>query len=248
MSHGEILIVAHLKVESTGVRQLCGLRAFEHVHAVGPLLNPQADPEFGIAADLVIDNAGGLLGCQNQMDAQTSADTGSTDELFHKLRLLLLQLREFVGHDKQMGHGFGYLTGPVELLVGIDVHGAFVQLLADPAELLLTADQFTLDRHQGALDGSAVQIGDGTSQMRQAHAGIGIVESIGQATTLVVDQNKGDFMGVVVHRQGENVGDNKFGLAGAGHTGHQTVGALPLFVQIQHEDGAILTHTHRGSQ
>ena len=49
LSHGKILIVSNLKVKTAGFSDLRRLRTLQHIHAVCPVLDLQADAEFCIA-------------------------------------------------------------------------------------------------------------------------------------------------------------------------------------------------------
>ena len=98
----KIFVIAYLQVEPAGIFQAGGIRAFEHILTVARVLHAQTDAKLGVAPDLVIDHAGGLLRCKDQMDAQASADTGSADQLVHKFRLLALQFCKLVRNNEQV--------------------------------------------------------------------------------------------------------------------------------------------------
>ena len=248
LAHGEVFVVAHLQVEPAGVLQAGGVRALEHVLAVAGVLHAQADAELGVAPDLVVDHAGGLLGGQDQVDAQASADAGGTDQLVHELRLLAFQLGKLVRDDEQVRQGFLHPVGAVQALIIVDVQRAFVAAAFRLVEDALAAFQLALDGDHRAGDGGTVQVGDGTHQMRQMDAAGLILKGTGQAAALVVDEQEGHLVGAEVDRHGQDVGDDELRLAGAGHAGHQAVGALTLFVQVQHEQLAVGAHAHRRSQ
>ena len=63
-----------------------------------------AIPEFCVAQDLICHHACRFLGCQNQMDAQASADAGDAHQLVQEIWLLLFQLRKLIRDDKKMRH------------------------------------------------------------------------------------------------------------------------------------------------
>ena len=75
--------------------------------------------------------------------------------------------------------------------------------------------------------------------MGQMDSTLGVHKGIRQAAALIVDQNKGGFIGAEVHRQGQNIGNDKFRFTGTGGTGHQAVGTLVLFVQVQGKQIAV---------
>ena len=104
LAHGEIFIISHLQIEAAGFPEFCCLRPFQHIHTVRPVLHFEADPEFCVAQDLICHHACRFLGCQNQMDAQASADAGDAHQLVQEIRLLLFQLRKLIRDDKKMRH------------------------------------------------------------------------------------------------------------------------------------------------
>lgn len=73
----------------------------------------------------------------------------------------------------------------------------------------------------------------------------GILKGAGQTAALVVDEDEGHFLRAEIQRQREDVGDDELTFAGAGHAGHQTVGAVEFFVEIQREQFSVCSHTHR---
>ena len=75
-----------------------------------------------------------------------------------------------------------------------------------------------------------------------------VFKGTGQTAALVVDEDEGNLVRVVVYRHGQDVGDDELGFTGTGHTGHQTVGTLHLFVEVQVEGGAVGGDTHRCRQ
>ena len=182
------------------------------------------------------------------MDAQAAADAGNADQPLHKFRFLLLQLGKLIGDDEQMGHRFVHLPAAVQPLIGIDIHRPLVRDMLDLIEYSLAAGQLTLDGYQSPLDRGAIQVGDGSHQMGQMNSLVRVIEGTGQASALIVDEHKGHLIGVIVHSHGQNIRDQEFTFAGAGHTGHQSVGSLELLVQVQLHQLAAGAYSHRGGQ
>ena len=58
-------------------------------------------------------------------------------------------------------------------------------------------------------------------------------KQVRHAAALVVNQDKGNLVRVIVQHQGENERLNQFTLAGAGRTGDEAVRAMLLFMDIQ---------------
>ena len=80
-----------------------------------------ADPESGVAVDLVIHDTGGLLSRQNHMDTQGPSRSGNRIQLCHKVGLFFFELRKFISHNDQMGEGDFGPAALICLLIFIDI-------------------------------------------------------------------------------------------------------------------------------
>ena len=170
LAERKVLVISDLQIESAGLLQFGGFGAFQHFHTVAAILYLQTDPEFRVAPDLVVDHAARLLRCEDQVNAEASADTRRTDQLVHEFRLLFFQLCKLVGNDKQMRQRFLYLPHAIQLLVVIDVHGTFVCLALRLFENRLSSLQFAVDRHERTLDRRAVKVRDRSDDVRKMNA------------------------------------------------------------------------------
>ena len=89
----------------------------QHIIAVLTVLHPQAEPELGVAPDVVVYGSAGLLGREDQVYAQAPAHLRHADQLFHKFRLFPLQLCKLINDDKQMRHGNRSLAVFIQLCI-----------------------------------------------------------------------------------------------------------------------------------
>ena len=111
----------------------------QHVHGVLSVLDTQAQAEFRVRPDIVIDGAAGLLGGQYQMYAKTAPYLGHTDQFLHKIRFFPFELSKFIYDDKQMGNRYRGLLVFIEpgiQIDGIDIMGREKPLPA----MILTLD------------------------------------------------------------------------------------------------------------
>ena len=205
LAQQEHLVVAHLQIVAARAGQGCRLGALEHAAAVRLVLHLQADAEAGVALDLSVNDARGLLRGQDQVHAQASADAGRADQLVHEVRLLLLEFGKLVRHDDDMLHRLGHRALAEELLIAVDVQVALLEAVAHLLEDALAAFELRGKGVHGAVDAhAAAQVVDDAHHMGQG------LQGIGHAAALVVDQHEADLQGAVCHRHGKQVGDDKF--------------------------------------
>ena len=193
----------------------------EHVHGVLPVLHAQAEAEFGVGPDVVVHGSAGLLGRQDQVHAKGASHLGDADQLLHELGLLALEFRELVDNDKEVRHRHRGLVALVQPRIEVDVVDAVFRENALPAHV------FALDADHGAADLVAGQVGDLAGQVREAG------EQVRHAAALEVDDEKADILRAEIDRQGENVGLQGLGFAGACGARHEAVGPVEFFMDIQ---------------
>ena len=85
-------------------------------------------------------------------------------------------------------------------------------------------------------------------QMKRASITVLFVKGIRQAAAFVVDQQKGHFIRAEIDSHRKNIGYDEFRFAGTRHTCHQTMRALPLFVQVEHKKLTARANTDRCCQ
>ena len=130
------LVVSDLQITPADFRQLRGLWALEHFHAVLPVLHFEAELEAGVAPDLLVDHAGRLLSRENQMYAKASAHARGADELFDKVRLLLFELGKFIADDDQVRQRLCRRSLSVKAVILVNVVDAKqAKQLLPPADL-----------------------------------------------------------------------------------------------------------------
>ena len=187
------LVAAHLQVTPAGLGKIGRIRPVQHIHAVLPVLHAQAQMEAGVAPDVGVNGAAGLLGSQDQMDSQAPAHLGHADQLGHELGLFPLEFSKLIDDDEQVGHRDFDLSVFVQSRIEIDA--------VDPvfAENTLPAQVFTLDGNHRPLDLSPGQIGDFPQDMGQ------VGKQLGHAAALVVDEEKAHVLRAEVQSQRENV-------------------------------------------
>ncbi len=179
------------------------------------------------------------------MDPQAAAYPRGADQLLHEFPLLRFQLGKLIGNDQQMGHGLANRPLPVQPLVLVNIHGTLAGDFFRLIENLLPAFGLAVDCHHGTLDRRAVQIGDGTGQMRQPDAGLRIFERAGKPSPFIVDKEEGYLVRMKIHSQRQNISHEEFGFARAGGARHKAVGAMNLLMQIQHKGLAVQVHAYR---
>ena len=168
------------------------------------------------------------------MDAKASAHTGGTDQFLDELRLLLFQFGKFIADDDQMRQRLCCCALPVEFVVLVNmVDTKFTEDFLPPLDLAFQRQQRPLrlvDAGRCTLFLAAPGLGDirnDACNVRRA------AKQVRHAAALVVNQDKGNLVRVIVQHQGENERLNQFTLAGAGRTGDEAVRAMLLFMDIQ---------------
>ena len=147
-----------------------------------------------------------------------------------------------------MGHRLSHLAISVEALIIVNIHGSFISGLFDFLKDPLPPFQLRLDGGQGSTDGCSVQVGNGSRQVGKADPGCRVIEGSGQPSSLVVNENKGNLVRMVIHSHRQNIGDQKLRLAGSGAACHKTMGALIFFMQIQLELASVCGQSQRRCQ
>ncbi len=132
----------------------------------------------------------------------------------------------------------GYREGGLAVLVqlGVEVDVVDIVLVKDPLAALVLA----LDRDHGPVDLVPGQVRDLADQVGQP------VEKVRHAAALIVDDEKADVVRAEVHRQGQHIGLQGLGLAGACGAGHQTMGAVVFLMDIQIAQVAACPHAPLG--
>ena len=89
-------------------------RGPEHVGAVGLVRHPKCQAQVGVGPQVVLDDAGGALGGEDQVEPEGAAPLGHVDHPIHELGHLLDQGGELVDDDHQAGRRLG-ITGALQL-------------------------------------------------------------------------------------------------------------------------------------
>ena len=71
-----------------------------------------------------------------------------------------------------------------------------------------------------------------------------LLKGLSHTAALIVDQNERHLIGVVIHRQREYIGDNKFAFSGTRHARYQAMWTMNFLVEIQREKIPILAGAH----
>ena len=179
------------------------------------------------------------------MDAEASSDAGGTDQLGQEFRLLGLQFRKLVRNDEQVGHGLRKAARAVQTLIIINVHRAGVRDALCFVQHALASFQLRVDRNERTLDRRTVKVGDRADDVREVNAQPVVVERARKAAALIVDQQKGHFVGGEVDGKRQDVSDQELRFARAGRTGDQAVRALALLMQVEHERLAVRSDADR---
>ena len=114
----------------------------DHVDGVGDVLHAQRDPQVRVGPDVVVDDARGTLGGEDQVHAERPPALGHVDQRRQQLGLLARHLGELVDHD----HEPRQRLVVVALVVGAQVVGA------GAAQQPLAVLELGLQRAQRALD------------------------------------------------------------------------------------------------
>ena len=160
----------------------------QHLLAFLARLDAQADAEFGVGPDLLLDHAGRALGGQDQVDAQRAPYPRDTDQPVHEIWIIVDQLGKLVNDHHQARQRFLNLALPVQILVGANVvHASIVEQSLAPVHLGLQC-------HQRPLGQVAGKVGDHTQCVRQS-------DQFGKgATALEIHQDETHVVGVMRQR------------------------------------------------
>ena len=145
----------------------------DDVDPVGPVVDPQREPQVGVRPDVVVDHPGGPLRRQHEVHPEAATALGDPDERRQETRDVLRHRRELVDHDHQAGQRRA-TTGPVLAEVGG----------TDGTEELFATRQLRLEAHQGALGETPVEVGHHPDGVRQRAA------PVERGAALVVDQHE----------------------------------------------------------
>ena len=215
------LVISNLQETPACAGDKSSVRAFEHFVGILLVRDAQCNTEARIAPDLIVHDAARLLGCKDQVHAQRPTDPSGGHQGPHEFGLLLFQLREFVRNDDEMGHRLVRLAVAVKLDVLVYVFDLVL------VEYALTVPDLRVDGQQRPRRRVSAQVGDHARQMRQT------VKALRHAAALVVDQDEGYLVGMVVDRKAQDVGLQGLRFTGAGGACHKTVRAVILFMDVQ---------------
>ena len=157
----------------------CRDRGSEHVGAVGLVRHPKCQAQVGVGPQVVLDDAGGALGGEDQVEPEGAAPLGDVDHPHPRTRAPPGPRRRTVDDDHQAGRRLG-VTGALQLE---QVLGPLA--VEDP----LAVPQLGGEGAQRASHQVRAQVGDQPDRMGQPHA---LAEG---GAPLVIDQEEGDCSG-----------------------------------------------------
>ena len=187
-----------------------GLLGPEHVVGVVLVGHPQRHAQVGVGAQVVLDDAGGTLRREDEVQAERTAALGDVDDAVDELRHLLDEGGELVDDDDERRRGVD-LAAPLEL---DEVLGLV------PGEQVLAVVQLGRERRERAAHEVRRQVGDEADRVRQLDA---VAE--GRAA-LVVDEQEGDALRRVRGGHAEDPRLEQLGLAGTGRATDERVRAV----------------------
>lgn len=82
--------------------------------------------------------------------------------------------------------------------------------------------------------------------MGELYSPLIILEGAREATALIVDEDKGDLIGVIVDGKGEDICNNELRFSRACHTCHKAMGTVIFFVEVEVEGFAVGIHADGG--
>ncbi len=183
----------------------------------------QRDPEVGVGAQVVLDDARRTLRRHDQVDAERAAALRDVDDAVDELGHLAGQRRELVDDEHERGRGLGVLP----LLELEEV----LRLLA--VEEVLAVVQLGAQARERASHEVRAQVGDEADAVRQ-------VDAVGErGAALVVHEEERDAIGAVLRRHAEHPRLQELGLAGSRRAADERVRALRAEVE-RHRVGAAL--------
>ena len=191
----------------------------------------EAHAQAHVGIDLAGDDAAGPLRRQEQMHTDRPTGPGDGDQPVQLLGGLVLQLGELVGDHDEAWHRGRRPAGDGH--VALD--GSGPGRLQEPD----AAAHLGLQQRQGPVEGSGVvEVGGERHRMRQPDEGPVV------PTSLEVDEEEGEVVGVVLQRQRRDERLDELALARTGRARHQRMGAVTRQVE---GDGAFGADPDRGT-
>ena len=190
----------------------------DDVAGVGAVVETQGEAQVGVGTDVVVDDPGRALRGQHEVDAETAAPLGETDELAEKRRQLGSQRGELVDHDDEPRHGLITGTRPVFVEVGCP----------DGAQDALASAQLGFQAGQRTFGQPIVEIRHEPNGVREVGTGVE------RRAALVVDQHERQVVGAAARRQRHDERAQQLALAGASRPGDERV--RPVSHEIDLDD------------
>ena len=137
-----------------------GILGSDHVIAVVLVRHAQRDPQVGIRAQVVLDDARRALRRHDEMDAERAAALSDIHDTVHELRNLIDERGELVDDDDKRRWRLG-----IAALLEFDEVLGFLA-----SEEGLSVVEFCAQTHEGAADQVRAQIRDKPDAVRKAGA------------------------------------------------------------------------------
>ena len=190
-------------------------RVADDVDPVGPVVDPQGEPQIGVRPDVVVHNPGRPLRRQHEVHPEAATALGDPDERRQETRNVLRHRRKLVDHDHEAGERRA-ITGPVLAEVGG----------ASRSEESLATRQFRVETHQGALGEAAVEVGHHPDGVRQGAA------PVERGAALVVDQHELQMGGRHAGGEADDHRAQQLALPGPRRPGDQRVRTVPIEIEF----------------
>ncbi len=222
-------------VETTGQRRT------DHIGRLVLGGHAQRHPQVRVGLDHGGHDPTGLLGGEQQVEAEAPAPGGDVDHAVNEGGGLAGQGGELVDHDQQARRGVGPpMAGHLHHV-----------LLPVPLQDVFPPGELGPERHQRPLDQGRGEIGDHPHRVVEAGPRLAAltVEALGQVTegraALVIDKQKVEAIGGMAGGQGGQERLEELRLAGTGGAADQAVGAV--LHQVDRERAAV-EHPHRRAE
>ena len=183
--------------------------------------------DFLVDDYLVIHHATWLLCGKNQVYSQTSANSGSANQLCHKFGLLRFKLCKFIGNNEKMLKRFGHGSLSVQFLIFVDINVAYTDFFTCIGKNSLSAFQLAFNRYTRSLDFRSVEVGNDSGCMRK------MFKRLSHTAAFIVNEDKSNLIRMIIDGERKNICYNKLGFSRTCHSRYKAVRPMELLMKIK---------------
>ena len=204
------------------------LAVADHIVGVGTVVQAQRDPQVGVGADVVGDDAGRPLRGEQQVDAEAASTLRHRHECAEELGQLLGERRELVDHHHEPRERS--VDGAAIARQVVDAHGA---------QQPFASTHLGIEAHQHPFGEPVVEVGHHADGVRQPLAGVE------RRSALEVDEDHRDVVGARLCGERHHQRAQQLALARPGGAGDEPVGTVAYEVDV---DDAVVRHPEPGDR